>query len=76
MQYTHKGWFGLCPIYIGSIDQDPIEMCPRYNWLGWLFDFSVAVQEFSIEFLSAINPEYEPAWAIKVTGELDAPIER
>ena len=41
--YTHKGWFGLCPVYLAGIDSDGPNVDPRHWSLGWLMDLSEAV---------------------------------
>ena len=40
LTYTHKGWFGLCPVFIGGHETDCPTMKARHWTLEWLFDLS------------------------------------
>lgn len=71
--YTHKGWFGVCPIYLGDIEGD-CNVTARHDALGWLMDLSQFVIEFAIYVKTLINPNYEPMFPMCVTGELSEPI--
>lgn len=67
--YTHKGWFGLCPVYIaepGSIDPY-IEA--RRPYLGWLLDLS----EIACAMASGVPREDLYSCKVRVTGELEDP---
>lgn len=71
--YTHKGWFGLCPIYLADVKGDCPDIDVRHSSLAWLL--SVTEYLFGAIFLlaTAMNPHYEPAWPILVTGRLAKP---
>lgn len=62
--FTHKGWFGLCPVYIA--EDDSIEgprLEPRLPFTEWLIHLSAWVYDL-------LNAESFP---IMFTGELDPP---
>lgn len=69
-KYTHRGWFGFCPIYIG----DPYGKCPdiiaRHRWLHPLLELNVWLQEVAIGMCTMMNPEWEPVWKIRLTGKM------
>lgn len=72
--YTHKGWFGLCPVYLANLGSDAPDIDERH-WLltpwmtfnGWLLNALIFVK-------SVLDPDYEPAFPILVTGELAEPV--
>jgi hypothetical protein len=70
IEWTHKGWLLMCPIYISEIDTDCPVIMERWDILSsWLWvneQLSMAL----IGLLSLMNPDYEPAFVIRVTGEL------
>jgi len=69
--YTHKGWFGICPVYLYNTDKDPIGIAPRWECVVPLFVVSEWFQGASIWLCTLANPMYVPYWKIKVTGELN-----
>lgn len=72
MDLTHKGWFGFCPVFIGGLDSDAPLIVERH-WMALpLFMLSEAI--FSIIFMvcSMLDPEFQPTWPIRITGEIDA----
>ena len=71
--YTHKGWFGVCPIYLGDIDGD-CNVAARHDYLEWLMDLSEAVMGFAISVKTWLNPDYEPMFPMCITGELSPPV--
>lgn len=68
--YTHKGWFGICPVYLAKIETDAPVVEPRWRFLGCLLVLSEAVFGLIIYIATAINPDYEPAWPLLITGQL------
>lgn len=71
MMLTQKGWFGLCPVYIGDLDTG----CPLLIERHWSLMPLMVMSEW---FFAAImftkswrDPDYEPAWPIKVTGNIE-----
>ena len=67
--YTHKGWFGICPIYLGDIEGD-CNVAARHDLLEWL----MAVIGLAITVKTWLNPDYEPMFPMCITGELDPPV--
>lgn len=67
--YTHKGWFGLCPVFVGNIDGEFFDLDPRH----WIFDplFWLSGLLFDLLFFVTFQPEAE--WPVLLTGELDSP---
>lgn len=76
--YTHKGWFGVCPVYLADIETDigGPTVDPRHWTLEWLMDLSEAVFGVCIHIRAALDASYLPMWPIVVTGELVKPIVR
>ena len=70
---THRGWFGVCPIYIG----DPYSMSPmlleRHPAMLPLFMFSELMYWLMFRALYWMNPDFEASWPVKITGELERP---
>lgn len=69
-KYTHRGWFGFCPIYIGQ----PYSYCPdiiaRRRWLQPLLDLNVWLQEVAISVCRLMDPYWSPMWKIRLTGKI------
>lgn len=70
IEFTHKGWFGICPVYFADLDSDAPFIDPRH----WLFAPLMWVSEVGyacvFHVMGWIDPEFEPAWPLRVTGEL------
>lgn len=70
-EMTHKGWFLLCPVYIGDIEEDIPFIDERHVvfrplwWLSeFLFDAYVYVRMF-------FDEDYMPeGFPVYITGEL------
>jgi hypothetical protein len=69
---THKGlMFGVVPVYLDMTDEE----CPAILGRNWFCEY-VLLDFFSVLFnvltlmLTRINPEFEPMFPIKITGEL------
>ena len=71
MEFTHKGWFGVCPVYLAEIETDAPLVEPRHWVFAPLFWFSDVSFRILIGVASIASPDYEPAWPIRVTGRLD-----
>jgi hypothetical protein len=61
--FTHKGWFGIAPVYMADVDTDSPRLEPRVPFTGWLISLSAAIFDL-------LNAE---AFPIKFTGELTPP---
>lgn len=68
--FTHKGWFMLCPIKIAEPYSEMPCLAPRWWWLELWFSFNEGFQHALITFLSLVNPNYEPQFMFRITGEL------
>jgi len=70
--FTHRGWFGVCPIYLDGLGDGPV-LAPRH-WifepLLWISEAAFALANF---WLSATDPEFEPGFPIRVTGLIVRP---
>lgn len=74
--YTHRGWFGLCPVFLGDVDSDTPNVDPRHRALEWLLDLSEAAYGACFALASALDPEFVPSWPLRITGQLAHPITR
>lgn len=67
-QFTHKGWLGICPIYLSNPAQGEWHVTARH----WTLEPILTVMEWmqqSINWtLSHSDPTYEPGFLIRVTG--------
>ncbi len=75
LTYTHKGWFGICPVYIGDADGDAPLVDPRHWIFAPLMWFSERMYDVCFFVASTLNPEFEAAWPISME-EMDAPVVR
>lgn len=69
-EFTHKGWFLICPIYIGDIDSDAPLVAERHWLLKPLFWFSEWSYRAYFFLMLEIDEDYEPKWPLHVSGEL------
>lgn len=67
---THKGWFLFAPVYLDMTDPEVPGMWARWEWMEWLLTAAHECQAAMITMLSAMNPDYEPAFMIRITGEM------
>lgn len=67
---THKGWLGLCPVYMAGLDDEGPTVEPRWRVLAWLMPLSEAIFGICFTLRQAVDPTYEPEWPIRVTGRL------
>lgn len=63
--FTHKGWLGLCPVYIADLESDCPTLEPRHWVFEPLLDFSTLMFQFLGQFVE------EPAFPLRITGELE-----
>lgn len=69
-EWSHKGlMFGIVPIYLN----DPFGDCPEITVRHWLFeplaDLVEAVFSFACFVKTFLDPDFEPEFFFKVTGE-------
>lgn len=75
IEFTHKGWFGLCPVYMSKPFSGCPEIEPIYPFTDWLMDFSAFVYGLCFKMAGALNPEFEPLWPFTRITELKEPIQ-
>lgn len=66
MKYTHKGWIGLCPVYIGNKESASPDIDPRIPYTEWLLHLSLAV----FDFIGSVTGNDDGGIPILVTGEV------
>lgn len=71
IRLTHKGWFGICPVYIGGLESGVPALFERSTLFVPLFDVSEFLFGICVAVLQWFKPEYEPAFPIYITGELN-----
>jgi hypothetical protein len=74
-KFTHKGWFGICPVYLADLETDCPNLTPRADDWFHLGLYYVSHYAFIAFFTVAdtINPSWQPGFPIVVTGELVVP---
>lgn len=76
--YTHKGWFGICPIYIGNFQK--VNDIPDIDYRHWIFQPLMLVSGFTIDsyhfIMSMIDDLHEPMYTMYITGKLNQPVTR
>lgn len=70
---THRGWFLFCPVWVDMTDDACPGVWARWWWLEPLLSVAHAMQATMIALLSMTDPYYEPAFMLKLTGEVDGP---
>ena len=63
--YTHKGWIGLCPVYIANKNSASPEIEPRYPMTEWLLHLSL----WLFAFFGAMNSNDDGSIPIRITGK-------
>ena len=74
VEFTHRGWFGLCPIIISDLDSGSPIIEARWACLDWFLTVNEFIQDKRIDFMMALDDNFEPSFSILVSGELDNPI--
>jgi hypothetical protein len=70
--YTHKGWFGPCPVYLGALTTECPNVMARHPAFDWLFDVVATFCDGVDWLLGKINPNGDGLQiGFLVTGELD-----
>lgn len=70
---THKGWFGLCPVFMSDPDSDSPLVDPRHWILAPLFWLSEFMFGLMFAVMEAAGADV-PGWPLKITGRLASPI--
>lgn len=69
MKYSHRGWFGFCPIYVNNPYGRCPDVCPRHPWLMPLMRLNIEIQRLAVSVCMLMDPEWSPVWKIKLTGK-------
>lgn len=72
---THKGWFGVCPVYFGALQSEAPHVYERHGLLAPLMTLSEWIYAATFFVGRLVNPEFEPSWPLRITGQLANPIE-
>lgn len=68
--YTHKGWFGACPIYLSGVEADGPTIEPRH-WifapLMWISEAAFGAINF---WMSSADPEFVCGYPIRITRQV------
>jgi hypothetical protein len=67
MKYTHKGWIGLCPVYIANKDSASPGIDPRLPFTEWLLHLSL----WMFDTIGSITGNDDGGIPIKITGRID-----
>lgn len=67
---THKGWFGICPVYFAGLHSSAPLVIERHWSLVPLMLLSECL--YGLVFVvGSFLAGFEPAWPLCVTGELE-----
>ena len=66
MTYTHKGWIGLCPVYIGNKDSASPDIDPRIPGSMWLLTFSL----WMFDLVGSVTGNDDGGIPIRITGKV------
>lgn len=70
-QFTHYARFaGLVPCYYA--DDDSARLAVRNWWPDWLLTAATSLYAMFIFCVSLVDDDYDPAWPIVITGEIEA----
>lgn len=73
LKFTHRGWFGICPVYVSDPEGWAPVIEPRHLLLTLLFWVSEAAIETIHLVRRAMDPQYEGMYFLLITGELEKP---
>lgn len=68
--YTHKGWFGLCPVYAAPYSAGEAFEA-RYPFTDWIIELSAFLYGSYFQMSGKGFDEYRP---LRITGKLKEPI--
>lgn len=71
IKLTHKGWFGVCPVYFANLYSEAPVVIERHWVFLPLFILSEWFFGACFFLASLVNPHFEPEWALRVTGEIE-----
>lgn len=68
---SHRGWLGICPVYISGIGTDDIMLQERHILMLPLLWFSILMMGICILILTLANDDYEPMFPVRITGRIE-----
>lgn len=68
---THKGWFGICPVYFGGLEIGCPLIVDRHWVFAPLYEISLAIFRAIGWVMSLTDPEFEMEFPLQVTGEIE-----
>ena len=71
--YTHKGWVGICPVYIGGLETEAPNIDARHRWLEPLHSFSITVYQVCFAIVEMMGGDAQ-GFPIRITGQLPQPL--
>lgn len=67
--WKHKGWFGVCPIYLSSDTSEDPTVVER-NWVPeWWLDLNEAVFGLYAMLRSSLDEDWEPLYPFIITAD-------
>lgn len=76
VEFTHYGWFGICPAIFAELDSEAPFIEPRWSFLNKWMDFNELIIGFFINLKTRIDVDYEPSFSIVISGEFKNPLVR
>ena len=76
MKYTltHKGWFGICPVYYANLHSEAPLVIERHWIFAPLHDFSLFTYNCIGWIADLMESGYDMPYPLRVTGEIE-PVE-
>jgi hypothetical protein len=68
---THKGWFGLCPVYYAELKSEAPVVVERHWTLEPLFWLSTAFYDCIGFVFDALGSDYAMPYPLRVTGRIE-----
>lgn len=70
--YTHKGWVGLCPVYIADIDTEMPDLTSRIPFTDWFLELNLSAFDLIADAMEFFGAEPQ-GYPIQITGVLSTP---
>lgn len=71
IELTHKGWFGIAPVYYADTFSETPFITARHGIFEWALDFSHWLFDRIADMCEWMNPDYEfDGYPMTITGEL------
>lgn len=76
VSFTHKAFFGFCPILMSDIDDIAPIIEPRWSFLNPLLILNEVIADVMIRVQSKRDPSYEPKFPVWGVKQMRKPIYR